>query len=679
MRKHPRRTLLGGIGSTVAIAAAGCLSITDDTDDSPSDSDDDETGDESDADLAALLEYVPASIDGPLNLATADLDRLADAETAGPGVAFGWGTAPLQQWGGGDTSAVSRSVVVERNETFSTPLVVLAIDDDAGPDALGLGADVTLESREHDSGTSYERGTIDGGDGVIALVDDVALVAESGETIDAALDAAAGDATLLIEARPALEAGLERFADADTKILTLNDEVASEFELDADGFRYAAFATTVLDADTVEYTSAVELESESLVTDDRLATFEERFDAFPPQHSSDVVVDADGAVMMATWTVDLEAQRRAAEHDSPSGVKVETVDPDAEYVSARVTHADPTPVDELTIEIDGDAYDEAIWADGQEQIEEGDTIRLETALLEPNLPVTIIHEADNFTASVTTRLLSHFRFDFDHDPDAGTVTIRYEDEYPLDGDDVIVAVHDVDAEPYQYDDTDEPMQTATPWDGTTLSAGDETTLNGLEPGMRITVGWQGTTFEDAIASTRIRPPGQPHVDYEYETNTLTVELGFEDDGTEPADAYELLIDDEPAPAQWRDTAETVSDGATVVVDDVDVGSNVIVTWGDGVQVGGGSATPSLEVTADLEDGDLVLAHDGGPELPASNLSAEVYRRDGPTTIALDTVTDGTFADGDAVTLLEDLETDSDSLSVSVLYDGHWITSAFAEA
>lgn len=66
MRKYPRRTLPGGIGSTIAIAAAGCLSLTDDADESPADDTDDtddaDDADDTDDEFDVLLEYVPDSV-----------------------------------------------------------------------------------------------------------------------------------------------------------------------------------------------------------------------------------------------------------------------------------------------------------------------------------------------------------------------------------------------------------------------------------------------------------------------------------------------------------------------------------------------------------------------------------------------------------------------------------------
>jgi len=228
---------------------------------------------------------------------------------------------------------------------------------------------------------------------------------------------------------------------------------------------------------------------------------------------------------------------------------------------------------------------------------------------------------------------------------------------------------------YQYGDGPEPLQTATPWDGTTLSAGDEASLEEVEPGQNVVVGWQGTTADDSIATTTVQPPVMAHIDYEYETNTLSAELGFEDGRTEPADEYELLVDDEPAPTQWSDTDDTVSDGSTVVLEDVDVGTQVVVTWGDGVHVGGGSATPSVAFTATLEDGDLLLTHDGGPTLPVSELSADIFPTIEHDTVELETVADGALSEGDSVTVLEDVESDPDSVSASVQYGDHYVGSA----
>lgn len=668
MRKYPRRTLLGGIGSTAAIAAAGCLSLTDDTDDS---SDDDE-------EFEALLEYVPATFDKSITLSTVDLDRLETVDTPDGqplGFAYAFGAAILQEWD--EDVDVSKGVVVERMDDLETPLFVLELED--GSTITESDDDLSLESRTHDSGLEYEYDTDDGD--AIAIVDDIAVVGESEAIVEDALDATAGEAETLLESRPAFDSGLEYFADADTTAITTDhdadDEITEEFGIDADDLEYLGFATTVLDAQTVEHTYGFALESESLVTDDLLAELESAFGETPVQHGSEISVEADGAVATASWTVDLEAQQRAMEHDTPSGLTLESENPDdvdGEYVEARFTHGDPTPVEQLTIELEGEVYDDEIWADGQETVGEDDTIRLEADRIEPNLKVTITHETPHFSSSYTTHLFGNFRFRFDHDPDTGTMTVEYEDDYAFDGDDLTLAVYD---EEHPFGD-DEPTRTATPWEGATLSAGDEATVDDIEPGMAVLVSWQGTTPDDSVARTTVNPPGRARIDYEYETETVRVEFAFEDDRSEPAANYELLLDDEPAPTQFTDVTETVSDGTAVTIDDVDVGTNVTVTWGgEELYVGGGNAAPRIELAADLEDGDLAITHEEGPALPVSDLEAQYWHETDHETIAFDSAAEGTFAAGDTVTL-PDVDIESSVHSVSVRYDDAVVGSAALE-
>lgn len=665
----PRRTLLGGIGATVAATTAGCLSLTDDSATADGGSDDDD-----DVDVETLFEYVPDAFNSEITLTAADIDRLETADTPdGYGLAFGFGTAALQEWGG-DADAVSKGIVVEDADDFSIPLTVISLKD-GDLNALGLEEDVSLESKDHDSGVSYEYGAQDDSDDAVAVVDDVALFAESDSTIDAALGTVGDDEPTLLDEEPALREGLDYVSDADTRtVVTDVDDEMPEFDLEGDDIDYMAFATTVVDSDTLEHTYVYGLASESLVTDELVADFEDEIAEEPAHLGDDPTVETDGDIVSLTWTIDLEAQRQAADHDSPTGLQVESFDPDDEYVHVRFTSGDPTPVDELTIELEDEEYDEEIWADGQTEVGEDDTIRLEMDVLEPNLSVTVSHEGDGFGSSFGTTIFNNFVFDFQYDADAEAMTIRYEDEYALDGDKLAVGVYDGEL---NFDSEDDPVTSETPWEGETLEEGGEATLEALEPGQTVVVGWEEPTIENSLARRTVQPPGVPRIDYEYETNRLTVELTFEDDVSEPADDYELRIDDKPASMQWRDDGETVSDGSTLTLDDVETGAQIGVFWDDDFHIGGSSAVPSVDIVAEIDGDTLVLEYEDGPSLPASSLEADVFADAEATEIDLAEEAGETLEEGERVTLLEGVE-DESTPSVSLLYDGNVIGSAFPD-
>ncbi|SEH18015.1 hypothetical protein SAMN04487967_3540 [Natronorubrum sediminis] len=666
----PRRALLGGIGAAVAATTAGCLSLTDDSAPSDGGSDDDV-----DVDVETLFEYVPDAFDTEITLTAADIDRLETADTPdGYGLAFGLGTAALQEWGG-DAEAVSSGIVVEDADDFSVPLTVISLED-GDLDTLDLETDVSLESKDHDSGVSYEYATHGDSDDAVAVVDDVALFAESESTIDAALETVGDDEPTLLDEEPALSEGLDYISDADTRtaITDVDDEVP-EFDLDGDDIDYVAFATTVVDADTLEHTYVYGLASESLVTDEIVSAFEDELAQEPAHLGDEPTIETDDNVVTLSWTTDLEAQRQAEDHDSPSGLQVESFDPDDEYVHVRFTSGDPTPVDELTIELEDEEYDDEIWADGQTEVGEDDTIRFEMDVLEPNLSVTVSHEGDGFGSSFGTTIFNNFIFDLQYDADAETMTIRYEDEYALDGDKLVVGVYD---DELNFDSEDDPVTSETPWEGDTLEEGAEVTLDSIEPGQTVVVGWEEPTIENSLAQRTVQPPGVPLIEYEYEANRLTVELTFEDDESEPADDYELRIDDEPASTQWSDDGDTVSDGSTLTLDDVETGAQIGVFWDEDFRIGGSSAVPNVDILAEIDGDSLVLEYEDGPSLPVSSLEIDVFADGETTEIDLEEEVDETFEEGERVTLMENVETEQMTPSVSLRYDGNVIGSAFPD-
>ncbi|AGB31270.1 hypothetical protein C488_01104 [Natrinema pellirubrum DSM 15624] len=664
MCPHSRRALLG-IGTTLVVSAAGCLSDTGSEDDEPpADSTDD-------GPLSSLFATVPGdAVDESMSLSAIDDSRLREVgamELVGP---FDLARGTLLEDVFADGMSVTRRVTALHFEQESFVMAFRLEDVSFDPEQdLAVTLEDGITTRRRDDGPDYELVTLESG-AVIGVADEIGVVADAESTVEAAFDARNGDAPGVREAVSSFDDALAVFPDADVRtVVTDADEWSRTYEeLAAEDGEYLLLTARVRDPDTLEIGHALSVTDESVITDALIEQFEQSI------VDADETVDTavEGSLLKATETIDLESRRRAAAHESPGGLRPDELAAGEEFVEIEVTTGDPTPVSELVLEVDGEPYDEAIWADGDEEIAAGDTIRIRTADAEPNVSIALRHETE-YGTTAETKLYSEFAFAFDYDLDARTVTVRYEDEYPLDGDGVVVAVRENDD--LLSGDTD-PLKRTRPWTGTEPSTGATATLEGVDPGTVALVGWEGDTFREALAWERIRPPGEATVDYDYETRTATVELALEDGRTWPASEYRLLVDGEPAATQWTDAGETVSDGDRLELEDVSVGTSIEVVWGeDALRIGSATARPDVSFDLAVEERTVTLVHDGGPALPASELVATVHVDDEETDVALGERVDGAFAPGDTVALL-DLERDDPPLKVRVQYDGHHIEDAY---
>lgn len=331
------------------------------------------------------------------------------------------------------------------------------------------------------------------------------------------------------------------------------------------------------------------------------------------------------------------------EHDSPAGLTARGVDLGGEYVELEVRRGDPTPVEEITLEVGGEEYDEAIWADGAETIESGDRIRLRSDDVEPNLEVRLRHEMESGTSTSSTRILSHFRFDFEYDP-AGRLAIEYADDFPLDGDEVYVGVVDDD----RYYRGERVERAVQPWEGRELEAGDDASIDGVEPGQTIVVGYGGADFESGIARYRIAPPG--HVRYDYDPASAALEATLRAEYDQPASAFELRVDGDPASVQWADEYDTIADEATIAVPDLEYGTRVSTVWGDDDRrVGSTIVLPSVDVER-LADEEPAIEHVGGDAVASDELELEVWTGKDRVPVDVGAEIDGAFEEGDRIPL-----------------------------
>ncbi|WP_207592444.1 hypothetical protein [Halomontanus rarus] len=683
MDKCPRRTLLGGIGSTLAVSVAGCLSTPGDgsptgnesENETEAETNDDADENDADTEFDSLLEYLPAPDgDEPATLVTVDVDALAEANDPYGAQSFGSGFDI-------DSDSVSNAVVVELGENYSTSIAVLE-----GASIAGDGdSDGESDRRESVSGIEYDRYEADSR--VAGVTDDVTVIARSRNRngdededeqsstdpdalLEAAFEAAAGETERLLESDPVYEAALETFSDTDHTVVMTGQAITTsdDDDIQPEDIEYVVHGTTVRGPDTIEIRYGLRFIDASLITDEFLADLEEEFGYGAVEDDPEIGVD-DTLVTVST-VLDLEAQRKAQEIESPQVRGPREIDRDAEYVELEVTRGDPTPVEDLTLELNDEEYDPDIWAGDQETIEEGDTIRIAMDDLEPNLQLTLSHEHAYGGSSMGTSINSHFEFESEYDLETETVSLEYTDEIPLDGDKLYLAVHE---DRTGFDD--EPVESTQPWTGQEVTEGATATLDDVPAGHSVIVGWRGDSRRDSIYTHYAHPPGYASTDYDYESKTLAVTLEL--DEPRPAAEYKLLVADEPAAVQWTDDGDTVEPGATIELEDVDVGTSGTVVWGDDeVRISGFTARPSVDIELRTDDG-YTIEHVGGDELPIESLEAAVWTDDDLEVVELEGGDDvgETFTEGDIVSL--DLE-DEDVRNVNLKYDDHPVGHAMAD-
>lgn len=637
MKQCPRRTLLGGIGTTITAAmagsAVGATTVQSDSDgDSPAVDD--------------LLDYLPASVasDSMMVMAT-DYERRREAnEPYDP-------TPTTGRFEINSESVSKQAVVYDTGDSgFSMPITVLAGE-----------FDLEGESRETDGGIEYDYHESE--ETVAAATETLAVIAEADDTVDDAFAAKAGEAERLLAAEPLLEDGFELFDGRAGYTVQTADNSQLPDSMGDVTVEYIARAMTVLGPDTLEMNIGVALEDASNITDELIETL--KGDLAYTATKGEPTVETDGTLVTISVERDLAAERAVREHDSPGFLQAERdFDLEDEYLEIEVGRGDPTPIEDLTLEVGGEEYDRDIWADGHGTLEEGDTIVVDMDDVEPNLSVTLTHEHQLGESSSGTTILNRFEFEFDYDIDTEILTVEYADEFPLDGEKVSLVAYDERPRyrPRDGEDAVEPKATIQPWSGT-MSAGDKATLEDVQPGDTALACWEGTGQQDSIARTRIRPPGHVRFEYDYENETLSATVKFEDETERSAAEYELLIDDEPAATQWADEYDTVSSGTMIELEDVAVGTDATAVWGDeDIRIGGTRAQPSIQLAYDAG----TVTHEGGDALPASKLEARVWTTDGRTEIDIADEVDGDFEEGDSFTV-----DTAEARSVMLRYDGEY--------
>ncbi|RQG92660.1 hypothetical protein EA462_00015 [Natrarchaeobius halalkaliphilus] len=638
MTQYPRRTLLGGIGMTIAASVTAGVATADET-----------TAASTGPEFDSVLSFLPGTVASEsMMLTVTDLERQLEANEPHDPASLGGGFQIQPD----DVSKTA--LVYSLGEDLSRPIKVLTGDIDLEGD---------VEAEDSHAGIDYERYETD--EVVAAVTDDVVIIAPDTPTVEDALEANAGETDRLLEADSRLEEGLETYDAADGLTVSLTDEYYLPDKYDDVAIEYVVQAMTVIDPDTIEMRFGIRFEDEDDVTDALIESLTGEYAYVSTRE--DPEVEVDGSLATVTVERDLEAERAIQEHDSPGFLRVDRdIDLDDDYLEIEVGRGDPTPIEDLTLEVGDEEYDREIWADGHGTLEEGDTIRIEMDDVEPNLSLHLSHDHELGSSGSGTTILGNLRFAFEYDHDEETLSVEYEDDFPLDGDGVSLAVYDHgDADWVRPDeDEPEPRTTVQPWEDQTVSQGDAHTLEDVHPGDEIVVGWNGISRRDGLRQYQVNPPGVVSFEYDYAAKTLsaTLEPSAEDEGDDlqPAAAYELRIDEEPTASQWADEAESVpAEGTTVTVDDVEIGVRATAVWGDDeLRVGSTRTMPSVL----LEATDGTIEHVGGDVLAGSDLEAEVWTESDRETIDLEDEIDGEFTEGDT------LEVDDDVQNLTLVYD-----------
>ncbi|AGB30966.1 hypothetical protein C488_02645 [Natrinema pellirubrum DSM 15624] len=638
MPQYPRRTLLGGIGTTMALGLAGTTASstaangTRDSADAPS--------------FDTLLDRLPASVAADqLTMSVMDLERRREAnEPYGPNATTGAFEID-------DETVAKQATVYATGDEFTQSVTVLTGEIDLDGDG---------ESRETDDGIAYDR--YEAGEQVAAVTDEAVVIAQEAAVLSDAVAAGAGDADRLLDSMPLLAEAFDSYEDADGYSVSVGDDFQPP-EIDATA-EYVVRAMTVLGPDTMAMDFGVSFTDADDVTDELVERLEGEFAYMAT--TNEPTTEVDGSLVTITVERDLAAERAAQEHDSPGALHVaRDLDLDDDLLEIEIGHGDPTPIEDLTLEVGDEEYDRDVWTNGHGTLEEGDTIVIETDDVEPNCSVTLTHDHEYGSSSSSTTLLSHFRFEFAYDPDATELTVEYADEFPLDGDEVWLAVHE-DRPTYGFRGDDaEPTATAQPWTGTTMESGDDATIADVDPGDVVSVCWGEPSFRESLSTHRAQPPGTVVFEYDYEEQSLAATLELDDDTERSASAYELLIDGEPADTQWADAADTVASGTTIEVDAVPVGADVEVVWGeDDVRVGSAYPQPTIDL-AFTDDGTAV-EHVGGDSVDASALEARVWTEGDNVEIDLADEIDGDFEKGDTIPVDA-----SATHGLSLIYEGQY--------
>ncbi len=479
-----RRRFLTATSSLFPLGIAGCL--TNETDESGPNKKPDSDEESLSSSLADPLTLLPGSI-GDIDSVHAVTPGVFDGTTVVPtGVDYRY-FAPVD-----DLSAIEWVLEVTPSDGLPIRVVTGDITTDSYTD------DQHLSDR---NGLSlYELDTAGPGVRTAAFTDGIVIQSDDEQAIETVVDAAGSESSdTLLTTQPELEQGLAGLGGYDSRqVEPATQEVAESLGIDTETAVSTGRGQRLPDPDHLERRYFVQVTDESVITTD----VKERFESMIRQNDADEsrpTIGTDGAVLSADTTIDLADRRRARTHDNPVLGSESGYDPSANRLVIPIVRGDETPVDALTLEVDGEVYDPEIWADGEETIEGGDEILVRQADSEPLTELRLVHNEETNGGPERT-VLNDLTFEYDYGGKSRSLQITYADEFPLDGTHVYGGIYVdpewrqreriVDAVGSKRESGPKPDRTIQPWSGTEITDGATATIENINPGDTVAIGWR---------------------------------------------------------------------------------------------------------------------------------------------------------------------------------------------
>ena len=641
MKRLSRRTLLAGTGTAALVAVAGCTGG--DSEDPDSDLENPESEEET---------RWRADLDVPESLVSALAFVYSNGEEeliVGAGEQFASGGNVVVSFDDTMASADVESRVQFGPDTSgeTPPVVVLAGEFELEPDADGT-ANGSFTIHEIDSdGRPPETDLADRGE-TLATNGEILLVGDH-DSVTATLDSHQSDKEPYLATDATARTILNELWAADAVIISSSDtpflEAFDSEQLDGVESLPTPVGYALEEAqDTVQWQFAAGTTDERVAGD--LAAVAGSFSNTDPAAFDHRV--ADGILVVEAARTFTPPDERPPEEAPSLGLpRFETYDESAREILLRFERGESVPVENVTIEIDGEPY-EGDWARGAETVGRGSQIAIDADAIEPGDGLTVTYEGGDGTSSSTGTgsLLRHLPVEFGYDPAELAATLTYRDGPPLPGGQTDIRASE-DAGPEESPQVD-PLP-----DG--LTKGDTVTLDNIDLGTRLFVVYERTDGETVpLALDRARPPGRFTIEFDGGTVTVArradVTDGTATDGTDrpddgqsgeatdgtdrpdgeplPAERYEVRIDGVPAETQWTDQGGTIEPGDTLAVGDIAAGSEATVVWvGETTEyeLAARRVPPEVTVVASYDPAEqrLRLVHDGGESVDADALTALV--------------------------------------------------------
>lgn len=565
MVRTSRRRLLA-VGGLAALA--GCL--TDDTDDgtspeSPNGSENDGEGDDNEASPPELFGMVPRKIDGNA-VSNVQYSEPIDLEAEIPNTASQQGIVEELEL---DPEAVDGILFVIYGDLETQEdgggLWLLSGSFDADAPELGEDGeeDATLVQEDGFFLAAFQFGN-DGDEGWEVAVDAVESTRESeeegvleDESAVTALDPVAGfDSISLVFEAPytGWYSGMRPRGDTEN--------------LDT-----VAIGTNAVEERTVEATHAALFESTDAVDESAIVAQMQAIYG----REIDPDTNRDGALVVASAVHEIPPEPdRDASPDAH--FTVDYADSDG-VATIRHRQGESVPASELTVLVE-DEPAEVSW-DGS-SVEEGDTVELDVD------PLTAVRvewrdpDNENVFGELGSGLaVDSSVFETSFDARAGEATIDYQGRKLTRTDRLVLGII---KQGDDHNDTEEELVSDR---HATLETGDTIVVSDVTFGDQITLrveyGSGPTRTSEHIAHLNPRPPGRFH----YEQSEQQIVFYGAEEEVEP-DNYRVLIDGQPAPTQFADEYDTLTEEATLSVD-AEPGDEIIVKW-----TGTGEPYPILE-------------------------------------------------------------------------------------